>query len=451
MPICFVRHSRAIIFFSLTLFALVLIPYLISAQVTNVEQRAALQAQLDQIERDIASNRGTLSVLKEQRTSLERDISILDTKIKNAQLQIKQTDLTIKKLQTNITEKKTSIASVDSKRRREEASLAQILRKTREIDDISITAVLLSSGSLADAFREIDEFNTVENALSDSFREMEALREELSGHKQELEDKEDEAQQVRKAQVIAKQVIQRDEAEKKQILTSTKGNEKTYQQLISDKQRQAATIRAALFGLRDSTAIPFGTAFEYAKEASAATGVRPAMILAVLTQESDLGQNVGSCFITNLDTGSGIGRNTGRPFSTVMKPSRDIKPFLEITSALGRDWATTPVSCPQGSGYGGAMGPSQFIPSTWMLYKNRLSNATGESMPDPWNARTAIFATAYLMKDNGAAGGTVTLERRAALKYFAGSNWNKPANAVYGDSVMEHVARIQSEIDILGG
>ena len=100
MPICFVRHSRAIIFFSLTLFALVLIPYLISAQVTNVEQRAALQAQLDQIERDIASNRGTLSVLKEQRTSLERDISILDTKIKNAQLQIKQTDLTIKKLQT---------------------------------------------------------------------------------------------------------------------------------------------------------------------------------------------------------------------------------------------------------------------------------------------------------------------------------------------------------------
>jgi len=443
-------HVRAVFvwLFLLTLFS---IPFLGQAQVTDVEQRAALQAQLDQIERDIANNSGLLSVLKQQRTSLERDISILDTKIKKAQLQIKQTDLTIKKLQGNISEKKTSIAAIDSKRRREEASLAQILRKTREIDDVSLSAVLLSSGSLTDAFQQIDEFNTVEDALRGSFREMEEIREELSGHKKELEEKEEETQQVRKAQVIAKQAIQRDEAEKKQILSSTKGNEKTYQQLISDKQRQAAAIRAALFGLRDSTAIPFGTAFEFAKEASRTTGVRPAVILAVLTQESDLGQNVGSCFVTNLDTGSGVGKNTGRAFTTVMKPSRDIQPFLEITAALGRDWPTTPVSCPQGSGYGGAMGPSQFIPSTWMLYKDRLTNATGESMPDPWNARTAIFATALLMKDNGAGGGTPALERRAALKYFAGSNWNKPANAVYGDSVMEHVARIQSEIDILGG
>ena len=155
--------------FLLTLFS---IPFLGQAQVTDVEQRAALQAQLDQIERDIANNSGLLSVLKQQRTSLERDISILDTKIKKAQLQIKQTDLTIKKLQGNISEKKTSIAAIDSKRRREEASLAQILRKTREIDDVSLSAVLLSSGSLTDAFQQIDEFNTVEDALRGSFRAM---------------------------------------------------------------------------------------------------------------------------------------------------------------------------------------------------------------------------------------------------------------------------------------
>lgn len=433
----------------LLFFAFSAAPFLSYAQ-TNAEQRAALQAQLDQIELDIANNKGTLSELQKQRATLERDISILDAKIKNAQLQIKQTDLTLKKLQTNISEKKSSIAEVDGKVMRGEESLAQILRRTRQMDDISLTALVLSSGSLSDVFREIDDFNSIEDALGDSFREMEALRAELTGHKRELEEKEDEAQQVRKAQVIARQTIQKDEAEKKQILTATKGQEKTYQQLIADKQRQAAAIREALFGLRDSAAIPFGTALDYAKEASAASGVRPAVILAVLTQESALGQNVGSCYVTSLDTGAGVAKNTGRVFSAVMKPSRDIEPFLEITKAVGRDWPTTPVSCPQGVGYGGAMGPAQFIPSTWKLYKARLSRATGESFPDPWNGRTATFAAAFLLKDNGGSGGGRAAERRAALKYFAGANWNKPANAIYGDSVMDHADRIQGEIDILG-
>ena len=97
------------------------------------------------------------------------------------------------------------------------------------------------------------------------------------------------------------------------------------------------------------------------------------------------------------------------------------------------------------------MGPSQFIPSTWVLYIDRLSVLTGESMPNPWNARTAIFATALLMEDNGASAGPRVAERRAALRYFAGGNWNNPKNARYGDGVMELVDGIQRQIDILEG
>ena len=97
------------------------------------------------------------------------------------------------------------------------------------------------------------------------------------------------------------------------------------------------------------------------------------------------------------------------------------------------------------------MGPSQFIPSTWMLYKDRLASLTGESFPDPWNARTAILATGLLMEDNGAAAGTRVAERRAALKYFAGASWANKAHAFYGDSVMELVDKLQAEINIIGG
>lgn len=96
------------------------------------------------------------------------------------------------------------------------------------------------------------------------------------------------------------------------------------------------------------------------------------------------------------------------------------------------------------------MGPAQFIPSTWMLYKERLAIATGTNPPNPWDARTAIFATAMLMMDNGADKGTRQSERLAALRYFAGwGNANKPAFAFYGDGVMEYADGFQRDIDVL--
>lgn len=418
---------------------------------TTAEERAALQAQLDQIERDIENNKGSLTELQKQRTTLERDIQVLDSRIAIAQQQIRQTELSLKQIKTDITDKQQAIRLVDAKVTRSQDSLAQILRRTREIDDLSIATLALAAGSISDVFEQIDDYEKIQEALDASFDELAQYRGELDNRKRSLEEKEDEAEKVRSAQIVAKQAIQQDEQEKQTILKATKGQEKTYQQIIADKQKQAAAIRAALFGLRDTSSIAFGTAYEYAKEASRLTGVPAALTLAILTQETNLGENQGSCYVTDLTTGNGVGKNTGRAFSKVMASPRDTAPFQAITESLGIDWSNTPVSCPQSVGYGGAMGPSQFIPSTWMLYKDRLSELAGGGFPDPWNARTAVFATALLMEDNGGDGGTRESWRRAALRYFAGGNWSKPANAPYGDGVMRHMDRIQAEIDILEG
>lgn len=445
------RFIRVGLFVVLLCTASVLAP-LEARAATSVEERAALQAQLDQIEKDIANNQGTLSTLQAQRTTLERDIKILDNKIRIAQLNIKQSDITLSQLKGNITEKQKSIVQVDAKVARSEASLAQLLRRTREIDDISLTQLALGE-SLEEFFQDIDDFQSIQKSLGESFVEMAALREDLSGHKAALEEKEDEAQKVRQVQVLAKQAVVNDEKKKQSILTATKGQEKTYQQLITEKKKQAAAIRAALFGLRDSGAIPFGTAYQYAKEAEAQTGVRAAVTLGVLRQETNLGENVGQCLLTNSpDKGDGKGKNTGRAFNQVMKGSRDVDPFMAITAELGLDPFAQVVSCPQSSGYGGAMGPAQFIPSTWMLYKDRLASITGQDPPDPWSARTAIFATALLMADNGADKGTRASERLAALRYFAGwANASKSAYAFYGNGVMGYADDYQADIDILEG
>ena len=174
--------------------------------------------------------------------------------------------------------------------------------------------------------------------------------------------------------------------------------------------------------------------------------------LAFLSQESDLGKNVGQCLVTDLSTGNGKGKNTGTPFKGVKKAPRDTVPFQAITSALAIDWSAQPVSCPQSVGYGGAMGPAQFIPSTWQLYAPRIGKALGigGAEPDPWNAQAAIMANALYIADLGAGAGTYTAEKSAACHYFSGQSCGASATINgYGVSVVNKADAFQADIDCL--
>jgi len=191
----------------------------------------------------------------------------------------------------------------------------------------------------------------------------------------------------------------------------------------------------------------FGEAYELAKYVEKITGVRPAFLLAVLTQESNIGKNVGQCFLKDPKTGQGIRVNTGEKVEKVMNPTRDVPHFLNITKELGRDPFNTLVSCPIPSvgGWGGAMGPAQFIPSTWIKYKNRVKQITGSA--DPWNIKDAFVAAALYLADYGAAKRTYEAEWKAAMIYFSGTT--NPRYSFYGNSVMAIASRYEEDIKIL--
>lgn len=135
--------------------------------------------------------------------------------------------------------------------------------------------------------------------------------------------------------------------------------------------------------------------------------IRPAFLLAVITQESNLGNNVGTC--------NRPGDPPNKSYKVVMKPSRDQIPFEQITKQLGMDPSSTPISCPmykngEQIGWGGAMGPAQFLPSTWLGYKDRVAAITGRSPANPWNITDAFVAAALYLTDKGAGAKTYNAE-----------------------------------------
>jgi len=407
---------------------------IVDAQLTP-ERKAQLEAELAQIEKEIATQKSILGAKQQEKVSLERDVAILDAEIKEAQLSIRARDLSIQKLTGEIGQKGEVISLLSDKLSRQKESLARLIKKTDELDSFSLVEVMLSNRNLSDFFSDMDTFDVIERSLTASFADIEQTKSYTSEQKMSLEEKKTEEMELRKIQQLQKARIEEKRVERNQVLKETKGQEKLYQELLANKEQNAAVIKSELFVMRGSAAIPFGQAFDYAKIASQATGVRPALILGIIRVETNLGANVG--------TGT---------WSVDMHPTRDVPVFKEICASLGLNPDTMPVSKKAWYGWGGAMGPAQFIPSTWIMYKDRVAALTGHNPPNPWNPLDAFTASAVLLKDNGAAKGTYAAERLAALRYLAGwKNAENPSYAFYGDDVMGFATEYQRQIDILEG
>lgn len=412
------------------------------------------RSELKQIEEQLASLLKQVESQNKKSTNYASEVKKLTTQIEALKTKIKARSLSIAQLKNDINTKVSKIRTLAEKIESEHQSLAQLLRNTNEFDNENMLHLILSDQSVSDFYSDLESYSSIKKAIKTSVEEITGVKFETEGQKKQLEVKQsaelDAKYELESAQKKAAQI----EAEQKRLLAASKNQEAAFQKLAAEKKAKADTIRSALFKLANtSTKIDFGTALQYANEAKAKFGIDPAFLLAILTQETNLGSNVGQCYLTDQKTGAGKGMNTGTPFKNVMKPmgltgrKGDVDDFLSITSKLGRVWNQTAVSCPIAgvAGYGGAMGPAQFIPSTWAGYISRLKSVLGHD-PDPWAPRDAFFASAMMLTDKGAIGTSAAAQHKAACLYYGTGG----ATCSYSNSVMSiKINKIQPNIDLL--
>lgn len=425
---------------------------LVHAQDLTPAERVALQAQYDELQKEIAAQQQIIKDTQAKKNTLQGDVTLLNAKIKAAQAQINAKNIIIKQLSAQIAAKNVVIGQLSNRIARGKESLGSILRQTQMLDDYSIVSIALGAQDVSGFFSDLDAFVSIKTDLQKLFADIRSAKAQTETEKATLAIKQNQTVDAKYVVETEQKQISSDKTQKQQLIAITANQEVAYKKVLAERQAKAAAIRAALFPLRDAAAISFGDALKYAQAAQKSTGVNSAFILAILTQESNLGANVGQCYLTNDVTGAGIGKNTLTPFTKVMSPTRDVPPFLALGLQLGFDPHHQVVSCPIASagGWGGAMGPAQFIPSTWALYAARVEAASGASVANPWDPKNAIIAMAFLLADNGASAGGYTAEYTAAARYYAGwGGATTGAGKTYARQVMAKVASIQENVDFL--
>lgn len=160
--------------------------------------------------------------------------------------------------------------------------------------------------------------------------------------------------------------------------------------------------------------------------ASDVTGVRKDFLMGMLVVESDLGRNPGKCTYEEVEKGAEMAHENGelsdRAWETFKERRETIK---DIAEDLDYDYESLRVSCnPEGEYYGtgGAMGIPQFMPDTWLEYKDRISAVVGKNNPDPWDPKDAVVAMALKLSDVwGVTDHNEYAERDAAKLYLSGT------------------------------
>ncbi len=424
-------------------FALAPTPQLQAAVETNKQERAALEKELAELEAQIADYENTITGYKKQSATYSAAVKEAQAKISKLNAQVRVLTLSLEKLNSEIEENQGSIEETQQKIALGKEAISRSLQYVYENERESLMLVLLKNPQLSDFSNAVNAVLDVQQSLTETVEEMDRLRVQLEDEKETLALKKSDAVAFKAYQEAQRKSVEAAKKEKDTLLALTVAQQGKYQDLLTTTKKTAAEIRNRLFEFLGGGAMTFEEAYNLAKIAERATGVRAAMVLAVLDHESALGSNVGRCSYKTAMS-PGIPARPGR--------RDDISVFLRLTAALGINPDSVTVSCANSDGaFGGAMGPAQFIPTTWDLYSKRIADIAGKNPPSPWDNGAAIIGTSLYLKDAKAACTSYTgvaQERCMAARYYAGGRWASYL-WTYGERVVNKAAQFQQDIDAI--
>lgn len=424
-------------------FALLYPLYSVYANTKLEEAKTNLQSELTKIQ-DLTDSKKETDV---QVRTLTKELESLDSEISSSQRNLDLTNKDIEGIQSELADTRAYIATLEQTIAAQKKLIKEYISTLYTQKDVSLFEVMLSQDQLSDLVGSVQKTGVMQDSIGESITLVEAKEKEIVSEKKHLFDKEEELLALKQAQEQQKSLLEQTQSDKETLLAQTRGEQSEFEALLKEsfatKQNLLNSVR--LLGGADGRpgAISLEEAYALAVANSVRLGnkIRPEYLVGVMKTESGLGGNVGRSFYK--DSLSGCAARPGN--NTRLNYTREEQSFEQITSALGLP-LTQPVSgCPfpKYIGTGGAMGPAQVMPATWLGYESKLKAMKGSSV-SPWSVEDAMLAMGMILLGkvgNQSIAGNEELERRAALCYLGGCNVK---NMWYADRVLNEAARAKA-------
>lgn len=391
----------------------------------NQEHLAAREQELAELNEKIATLKSKQRTATNQAELAAEQLARVARQLQTAELQLERTLLT---LSLNQEESAKTAAQIQLLREQIDVNREQLrstIRLLYQHDQISLVDLILSSDSLGIVLTEQRAYHELQQRTVALIQQLRASEQLLEQHQAQLLERQEELDNLRSLQARQQGELDNQRQAKRRFLSSKQEQQAEYEDLVTEALTARREIEQKIFTLQSvGLQLSLNDVFSAARYASGLTGVRPALLLAIIKVETNVGQWLGS-----------------GTFPDDMHPaSRDA--FLRLTSKLGLNPYQTPISRRPTSyqGWGGAIGPGQFMPDTWERLEPRLASLMSKQ-PDPFQLPDSLVAIGLMLADRGA--GEPSKEFEAVGRFLAGPNWQY--HAWYGNRVLAVAAEYAKE------
>lgn len=220
-------------------------------------------AEISRLEQEIADANKTLNTLSGNKQTLSNEIARLDLtqstltkQLSLTQKKINASDLLIQKLTGQIFDKKEIITN-------QKDAIASGVRIIYEQEQEPIVIGIVTTETLADSWRDIDQLMTVSESFQDNIKNLNQTKKDLESTRTLEESTRAELVSLKKDLVNQKNIIAQNKKEKATLLAQTKNKESEYQKLLADKlarktafEKDVSDYESALKFILNPTSIP---------------------------------------------------------------------------------------------------------------------------------------------------------------------------------------------------
>lgn len=222
-------------------------------------------ADITQLEQEIAQYQTQLDTLGQQKSSLASSIKVLDLTKKKldadiavTQNKIDKTNLSIQNLSSDINTKESSIENNIE-------SISLGIKDINELEQESIVENILSQNNFSIVWNDIDSIITVRESLRKNILKLKEVKNALEDTKKQTMDAKNQLTKLKSQLGDQKKIVVQNTNEKNKLLKQTKNNEANYQKLLKDRiaqrdafEKEVRDYEAQLSFILDPSKLPEG-------------------------------------------------------------------------------------------------------------------------------------------------------------------------------------------------
>ena len=207
-------------------------------------QITAHTQEIGQLNQQIAQYEAAIKQADSEKQTLQGAINTLNLQQKKVQTQVSATESQIAATELEIVQLGTGIANAQASIDADHAALAEDIRGIQEADTQPLVAELVSSGTLAETWSDIDAATQVQEAIH-------AKIGELASHKSDLVDTQTATKEKQAALTTQKNTLTAEQKsltqtrqQETRLLVETNASEATYQKLLANAKAELASFSA---------------------------------------------------------------------------------------------------------------------------------------------------------------------------------------------------------------